>query len=106
MIKFTILGSGSTGNSVLISSESTNVLIDAGLSAREIVRRLALLGLGPEDLDAVLITHEHSDHAGGLRVLLRSINCPVFISEVPSLAGASTGLPSPSNRAANFASAT
>src|SRR5690606_7870965 len=81
MIKFTILGSGSTGNSILISSESTNVLIDAGLSAREIVRRLALLGLGPEDLDAVLITHEHSDHAGGLRVLLRSINCPVFISE-------------------------
>ena len=80
MIKFTVLGSGSTGNSVLISSERTNVLIDAGLSAREIVRRLAKLGLGPEDLDAVLITHEHSDHAGGLRVLLRSINCPVFIS--------------------------
>jgi len=80
MIKFTVLGSGSTGNSVLISSERTNVLIDAGLSAREILRRLAALGLGPEDLDAVLITHEHSDHAGGLRVLLGSINCPVYIS--------------------------
>jgi phosphoribosyl 1,2-cyclic phosphodiesterase len=44
-MKFTVLGSGSTGNAVLISTETTNVLIDAGLSAREIVRRLALVGL-------------------------------------------------------------
>jgi phosphoribosyl 1,2-cyclic phosphodiesterase len=80
MISFTVLGSGSTGNAVLISSDSTNVLVDAGLSAREILRRLALVGVGHEKLDAVLITHEHSDHAGGLRVLLGSINCPVHLS--------------------------
>ncbi|CAN5775231.1 MBL fold metallo-hydrolase [soil metagenome] len=81
-MRFTVLGSGSTGNAVLISSEQTNVLVDAGMSAREILRRLALVGVDPSDLDAVLITHEHSDHAGGLRVLLRSIGCPVFISRV------------------------
>src|ERR1051325_1095354 len=80
MIRFTVLGSGSTGNAVLISTETTNVLVDAGLSAREILRRLAAVGVAPENLDAVLITHEHSDHAGGLRVLLGSIDCPVYIS--------------------------
>jgi phosphoribosyl 1,2-cyclic phosphodiesterase len=79
-MKFTVLGSGSTGNAVLISSERTNVLVDAGLSAREIVRRLALVGLGCDDLDGVLLTHEHSDHAGGLRVLMRSLKCPVYVS--------------------------
>ncbi len=79
-MKFTVLGSGSTGNAVLISSERTNVLIDAGLSAREIIRRLAEVGVNYKDLDGVLITHEHSDHAGGLRVLMASLGCPVFIS--------------------------
>ena len=79
-MRFSVLGSGSTGNSVLISSERTNVLVDAGLSAKEILRRLAAVGVDPADLDAILITHEHSDHAGGLRVLLNSVNCPVFIS--------------------------
>jgi len=80
MIRFTVLGSGSTGNAVLISTEKTNVLVDAGLSAREILRRLALMGVDPQKLDAVLITHEHTDHAGGLRVLLGLVNCPVYVS--------------------------
>lgn len=80
-MKFTVLGSGSTGNAVLISSEETNVLIDAGLSAREILRRLGEVGVSSDDLDGIVITHEHSDHAGGLRVLLRAVDCPVFISK-------------------------
>jgi phosphoribosyl 1,2-cyclic phosphodiesterase len=81
-MKFTVLGSGSTGNAVLICTEKTNVLVDAGLSAREILRRLAMVGVHHADLDAVLITHEHSDHAGGLRVLLNTVQCPVYISRV------------------------
>ncbi len=81
-MKFTVLGSGSTGNAVLITTEKTKVLVDAGLSAREILRRLAIVGVDCNDLDAVLLTHEHSDHAGGLRVLLSTLKCPVYISGV------------------------
>ena len=79
-MKFTVLGSGSSGNAVLISTERTNVLVDAGMSAREILRRLDEVGVAAERLDAILLTHEHSDHAGGLRVLMGSVNCPVYIS--------------------------
>jgi phosphoribosyl 1,2-cyclic phosphodiesterase len=79
-MKFTLLGSGSTGNAILIATERTKVLIDAGLSCREIVRRLALMGVDAADLDGVVITHEHSDHIGGLRNLLGKLRCPVYIS--------------------------
>ena len=79
-MKFTVLGSGSTGNSVLIQTEKTKILVDVGLSAKETLRRLALVGVNFSDLDAILITHEHSDHAGGLRVLLNTVTCPVFMS--------------------------
>jgi phosphoribosyl 1,2-cyclic phosphodiesterase len=80
-MKFTVLGSGSTGNAVLISTEKTKVLVDAGLSAKETVRRLNLVGVEVTQLNGILITHEHGDHAGGLRVLLKYADCPVFISE-------------------------
>ena len=79
-MRITVLGSGSTGNAVLISSENRNVLVDAGMSAREILRRLSLVGVDAGRLDGILITHEHGDHIGGLRVLLGSVNCPVYIS--------------------------
>jgi phosphoribosyl 1,2-cyclic phosphodiesterase len=79
-MKLTVLGSGSTGNAVLIVAGNTRVLVDAGLSAKEIVRRLALCGEDAQRLDAVLVTHEHGDHAGGLRVLLSTVDCPVYIS--------------------------
>jgi phosphoribosyl 1,2-cyclic phosphodiesterase len=80
-MKVTVLGSGSTGNAVLICTEKTRVLVDAGLSAKQILERIAAVGEDSGKLDAILITHEHGDHAGGLRVLLKSVNCPVFISE-------------------------
>ena len=80
-MKFTVLGSGSTGNSVLVSTEKTKVLVDAGLSAKQTLLRLGEVGEDFEKLDGVLITHEHSDHVGGLRVLMRKVDCPVFISE-------------------------
>ncbi|HEY0428056.1 MAG TPA: MBL fold metallo-hydrolase [Pyrinomonadaceae bacterium] len=79
-MKFTVLGSGSTGNSVLICTEKTRVLVDCGLSAKETLRRLGEMGEDCARLDAILITHEHSDHAGGLRVLMKSVKCPVYIS--------------------------
>lgn len=79
-MKFTILGSGSSGNAILISTEKTNVLVDAGLSAREIIRRMATMGISSESLDGILITHEHTDHIGGLRVMLSTATCPVYIS--------------------------
>src|SRR2546423_15165341 len=79
-MKLTVLGSGSTGNAVLIVAGDTHVLVDAGLSAKEIARRLSLVGEDVQQLDAVLVTHEHGDHAGGFRVLLNSLDCPVYIS--------------------------
>ncbi|HYJ45398.1 MAG TPA: MBL fold metallo-hydrolase [Pyrinomonadaceae bacterium] len=79
-MRFTVLGSGSTGNAILLSAGETNVLVDAGMSAREVVRRLSLMGCDPGRLDGVIITHEHGDHAGGLRVLLKNLECPVFMS--------------------------
>jgi phosphoribosyl 1,2-cyclic phosphodiesterase len=79
-MKISVLGSGSTGNSVLLVANGTRVLVDAGLSAREIARRMSALGEDPNSLDGILITHEHGDHAGGLRVLMKDLDCPVFMS--------------------------
>src|SRR6266542_2755748 len=79
-MKLTVLGSGSTGNVVLLVANGARVLVDAGLSSREIVRRMAQMGEDPKTLDGILITHEHGDHAGGLRVLMKDLDCPVFIS--------------------------
>ena len=79
-MRLTVLGSGSTGNAVLICAGQTRVLVDAGLSAKELVRRLALVGCDPAELTGIIITHEHGDHAGGLRVLLRTLDCPVYVS--------------------------
>ena len=64
----------------MFATEKTKVLIDAGMSAKQILLRLAAVGVDYEKLDGILITHEHSDHAGGLRVLLRTVSCPVYIS--------------------------
>lgn len=79
-MRVTVLGSGSTGNALLITAGGSRVLIDAGLSARETVRRLALVGEDVSQLSGIVITHEHTDHAGGLRVLLSGATCPVFIT--------------------------
>jgi len=70
-MKLSVLGSGSSGNCALINGPGGSFLIDAGLSARQIVSRLARVGVAADSLVAVLITHEHSDHTRGLDVLLR-----------------------------------
>jgi phosphoribosyl 1,2-cyclic phosphodiesterase len=81
MMRMTVLASGSKGNSTVISSSRTRVLVDAGLSCRELLKRMALAGEDPATLDAILITHEHIDHVAGLAVLARRLNIPVYLTE-------------------------
>ncbi len=77
----TVLASGSKGNATVVSAGATNILVDAGLSCRELTRRMALVGQEPSALTAILITHEHLDHVAGLAVLARRFNVPVFFTE-------------------------
>lgn len=77
-----VLGSGSSGNTAVLRAGGRALLIDAGLSARKTLQRLALAGLEPGEISAVLLTHEHGDHAGGLPVLLRSLRCPVYATRL------------------------
>jgi phosphoribosyl 1,2-cyclic phosphodiesterase len=74
------LGSGSSGNAALIATEKARVLVDAGLSLRELTRRLAAVGEHPDGLSAVVITHEHSDHIAGLSTLARRHKVPVYMT--------------------------
>jgi phosphoribosyl 1,2-cyclic phosphodiesterase len=79
-LKICVLASGSSGNCTLIQSDSCRILVDAGLSARETGRRLAQVGLAIEDIDAILIGHEHGDHIRGLDVLARKHKRPVYMN--------------------------
>lgn len=73
-----MLGSGSAGNSALVGTDHCKILIDGGLSARQIVLRLEQCGVSPEQLDGVLLTHEHGDHVCGLEVLCRKFDLPIY----------------------------
>lgn len=78
MIRFTVLGSSSSGNASLLECGQTRILIDAGFSAKRLREKLALLGLDAEDLNAILVTHEHIDHVRGIRVLTKNLSIPVY----------------------------
>ena len=73
------LGSGSDGNLTYIETARAKILLDAGLSASEITKRLALLQVAPEEIDAILITHEHSDHIKGLDVFACKYNTKIYV---------------------------
>ena len=75
------LASGSSGNALVISCGGTHLLVDAGISCRRITAGLRELGLVPEDLTAVLITHTHADHVSGLQTLLKHTACPICAGE-------------------------
>jgi phosphoribosyl 1,2-cyclic phosphodiesterase len=77
-VKLTILGSGSSGNCAYVETDETRLLIDAGFSGRQIRQRLASIGRAPENLTAILITHEHSDHIMGLGGLADKLRIPVY----------------------------
>jgi phosphoribosyl 1,2-cyclic phosphodiesterase len=91
MVRFCVLASGSSGNSAFLATSKTRILIDAGLSVRELTRRLAEIGEKPEDLDAVIVTHEHSDHVSGKKK--RAL--PVYVSRLTAPAIDWTDVPAP-----------
>lgn len=75
------LASGSSGNCTFVATDNTRILVDAGLSRAETFRRLTLIGERPENLDAILITHEHVDHIGGLIQIAAKLNLPVYLNK-------------------------
>jgi phosphoribosyl 1,2-cyclic phosphodiesterase len=79
-MQFASLGSGSRGNATLIEAGSTLVMVDCGFSCRETERRMARLDRSPEQLSAVLVTHEHGDHIRGVAVLARKYRLPVWLT--------------------------
>ena len=81
MVRFTVLASGSKGNSTVVCGGRTRILVDAGLSCRELFRRMKLAEEDPATLDAIVITHEHQDHVNGLAVTARKLGIPVYFTE-------------------------
>jgi phosphoribosyl 1,2-cyclic phosphodiesterase len=81
MVRFTVLASGSKGNCTVVTGGKTRILVDAGLSCRELFRRMRQVDEDPATIDAIIITHEHSDHVGGLAVTARKLGIPVYFTE-------------------------
>ncbi len=79
-MRFSVLASGSSGNACYIETDRARVLIDAGLSCKEVERRLGLTGVNANGLDAIIITHEHSDHIKGAGALARRFGLPLYLN--------------------------
>jgi phosphoribosyl 1,2-cyclic phosphodiesterase len=79
-VRISVLGSGSKGNSTLVATEKTRLLIDAGLNRKETYARLAAIGEPAKRFDALVISHEHSDHVSGVRLLALDLHVPIYIS--------------------------
>jgi len=79
-VRFASLGSGSSGNASLVASEEAVLLVDCGFGIRDTVRRLERLDISPEDITAILVTHEHGDHFKGVAPLARKFNLPVYLT--------------------------
>ena len=80
-MRMTVLASGSRGNSTVLSSSCASILVDAGISCRETLKRMHTAGEDPQNLKAIVISHEHQDHVAGLQVLARKLQIPVYITE-------------------------
>lgn len=94
-MRFASLGSGSRGNATLIEVAGTRLLLDCGFAARELERRMGLLGVSADTLDAILVTHEHQDHIRGVGPLARRYNLPVWITNGTHRQGRCGVLPQP-----------
>lgn len=79
-MRFASLGSGSKGNATLVATADTLVMVDCGFGIRETERRLACLGVSADQLSAIIVTHEHSDHVRGVASLARRYELPVYLS--------------------------
>ena len=79
-ITLSVLGSGSRGNATFVKTDRVRLLIDAGIGRKELARRLEIIGEDPDGIDAVLITHEHSDHSGGLKMLVKDLPVQAFMT--------------------------
>lgn len=79
-MRFASLGSGSRGNALVVEAGKTRVMLDCGFTVRETVARLSRLDLQPADLSAILVSHEHSDHIGGVAAFARKFNLPVWLT--------------------------
>ena len=80
MIAFASLGSGSQGNALIVQAGETRVLLDCGFSTRTLTARLARLGAAPDELTAIVVTHEHADHVGGVFALARRHRLTIYLT--------------------------
>ena len=80
MLQFSLLGSGSGGNAILVVSDHTKILIDNGLSFKKLNEHVTEIGQSLDGLDAVLVTHEHSDHVLGVGIIARKLNVPIYLT--------------------------
>ena len=82
MVKVSVLASSSSGNSAVVATERTRLLVDAGLSRKETFERLTASGITPDSLTAILVTHEHSDHVAGLYAIAKKLDIPIYLSRL------------------------
>jgi len=80
-LRLTMLGSGSSGNAALVSCDDAHVLVDVGLSGRETARRLGECGVRPEQVSAIVLSHEHGDHCRGVKAFCKDLDIPVFLTD-------------------------
>ncbi len=81
MFEVSVLASGSSGNCFYIGTDKAEILIDAGISCRQICLRLEMIGKSIQDIQGIFITHEHTDHVRGVAVLARRYDIPVFLNK-------------------------
>lgn len=91
-MRFSVLGSGSGGNATVLEAGGLRLLVDAGLSAKQLVTRMQSIGIDPKSLHGVLLTHEHGDHIRGLKVLLKQFSIPVFATHATARVVRETGI--------------
>ena len=77
-MKVCSIASGSSGNCIYVGTEKTNILIDAGISRKRIVEGLHSIGVEPEQLDGIFVTHEHSDHIQGIPMMAKQFEVPIY----------------------------